>query len=109
VDVRLELGDVGDLPPSVQLAAYRVLQEALTNVVKHAGATRAEVCVRRHDGTVTLEISDDGAGLGAQGAQRAGGFGVLGMRERAVLAGGRLEIAGREHGGTSVVLEVPVG
>jgi signal transduction histidine kinase len=108
VAARIELGDER-LPPEIETLAYRVTQEALTNVVKHAGASRAEVCVRRHDGTVTLEISDDGAGLGARGAHRAGGFGVLGMRERAVLAGGRLEIAGREHGGTSVVLEVPVG
>ena len=62
-----------------------------------------------HGGTVTLTVSDDGGGLGEQGAHRHGGFGVIGMRERAALAGGRLEVAGGEDGGTSVVLEVPVG
>src|SRR6266545_5836190 len=94
VQLRIQ-GEPVPLPPGVDLSAYRIVQEALTNVLKHADATRAEVLVGYHPGELELEVSDDGRGpVGAAG----GGHGLVGMRERVALYGGVLE-AGRRDGG----------
>ncbi len=77
------------VPPGVDLAAFRIVQEALTNVVKHAGAGRAVVEVRDDPGELRLEVRDDGDG--PAGRAGAGGHGLVGMRERVALYGGRLE------------------
>jgi signal transduction histidine kinase len=87
------------LSPGVDLAAYRIAQEALTNAIKHAGPARAHVCVRYAADAVELEITNDGR-AGARGGQ--GGHGLVGMRERAALYGGELE-AGQRHGGGFIV------
>jgi signal transduction histidine kinase len=86
VELRRE-GEPEPLPQALDLSAYRIVQEALTNVLKHAGAARARVTVRYFDGSVELEIVDDGRGGGGDG----GGFGLIGLRERVAMFGGELE------------------
>ncbi|KKD03176.1 sensor histidine kinase [Streptomyces sp. WM6386] len=97
-------GVAEDVPPVVGLAAYRIVQEALTNVVKHSGARRAAVFVRRQDGMLVVEVVDDGR----PGEMAVGGFGLIGMRERAVAAGGRIEYGPVPVGGFRVRAELPV-
>jgi len=87
VDLHVD-GDPVELPPGVDLAAYRVVQEGLTNALKHAHATRAEVRLRYDDGQVEVSVTNDGRRDG--GASR-GGHGLAGMRERIAVYGGRLE------------------
>lgn len=97
-----------DLPPvsdTIGIHVYRVLQEALTNVSKHAGVTEAWVRLRGSDGRLTLEVEDRGGGIGAPAESR--GLGVVTMRERAALIGGQLELARISSGGTLVRLTVP--
>jgi len=93
VELRTE-GEPVPLPPGVDLSAYRIVQEALTNVLKHARASHAEVVVCYRTGELELEVSDDGRGPAAAAA----GHGLVGMRERVALYGGVLE-AGRRDGG----------
>lgn len=92
-------GEPRSLPPGVDVSAYRILQEALTNVVKHAGPARASVAVRYCDRDVEVEVSDDGRGP-LNGNQV--GYGLAGMRERVELHGGTLE-AGKNNGGGFIV------
>jgi len=80
-------GRVAPLPPGVDMSAYRIVQEALTNTLTHAGPANAEVRLRYVPGAIELEVSDDGAGNGTGG--EAGGHGLVGMRERAAIYGGR--------------------
>jgi two-component system sensor histidine kinase UhpB len=94
------------LAHETELVVYRVAQEALTNVVRHAGARRVEVAVGQHDGFLELRVTDDGAGLSAN-ADRDG-RGISGMRERAAYSGGMLVVAPAAERGTTVVLRVPV-
>lgn len=104
VDLRVE-GDPVALPPGVDLAAYRIVQEALTNTRKHAGEARASVVVRYRDGDLELEVEDDGAGLTRDGAD--GGQGLIGMRERVALYGGMLDTGDRPGGGFRVWARLP--
>jgi signal transduction histidine kinase len=104
VELSIE-GDAGTLPPGVDLTAYRIVQEALTNVRKHAGPARARVTVRRGDGGLELEITDDGPGTGKNGGS---GQGLIGMRERVALYGGTLESGKRSDGGYLVRAKLPV-
>jgi signal transduction histidine kinase len=92
-------GDVASLPAGVDLAAYRIVQEALTNVLKHAGATSAQVVVRVGCGVVDVEVCDDGRG---NGKDVGAGHGLVGMRERVALYGGTVEAGGRPDGGYRV-------
>ncbi|RCK68779.1 HAMP domain-containing protein [Desertihabitans brevis] len=92
------------LSPEVELVVYRVAQEALTNVARHARASTVEVGLTRRGGLLVLRVADDGLGAG-----EAAGAGVQGMRERAETVGGTLELRPRGGGGTEVLLEVPVG
>jgi signal transduction histidine kinase len=107
IDVELEarLGDER-LPADVETSLYRIAQEALTNVVKHAGATRVSIVLNRRGGVVTAVIEDDGRGF--EVASSADGLGLLGMRERLALLGGKLTIESSENAGTSLVAEVPL-
>jgi signal transduction histidine kinase len=104
VDLRLDLGRE-PLPPGIELAAYRIVQEALTNVRRHAGAAPAMVAVRRVGSVLELEIRDEGPG--APQAARPG-HGIIGMRERAALYGGELEVASPAGGGHVVRARLPV-
>jgi signal transduction histidine kinase len=95
VQLRVE-GQPGRLPPGVELAAYRIIQEALTNTLRHAGPAHAEVLVRYQDHAVELEVLDDGRGPGRHdGAGGTSGHGLVGMRERVALYGGTLEAGPR--------------
>jgi signal transduction histidine kinase len=90
-----------ELPAGVELSAFRIIQEALTNTLKHAGPARASVTVRYDDGSVEVEVVDDGHGP-APGPPPAGGKGLLGMQERVSLYGGRLDVGARPGGGFRV-------
>jgi two-component system, NarL family, sensor histidine kinase UhpB len=99
------------LPPlgaDVELVVYRVAQEALTNVVRHAGVREAELYLTTRDGRVTLRVLDAGPGIAAD-AERDSAGGLRGMRERALLIGADLSVATGPSGGTEVRLDVPVG
>ena len=113
VQVRLHTeGEPNDLSEVVQTAIYRVAQEALTNVARHAGATAVEVDLEAEDGRAELRIRDDGAGFDPGSIARAGtegpgaGLGLGGMAERARLVGGELDVRSSPGGGTSVTLRV---
>ena len=106
VDVESQLGE-GRLPSEVETALYRVVQEALTNVVKHAGAARVSILLSRKDGSVVAVVEDDGSGFDP-GATREDALGLAGMRERAALLGGRLQIESAAGAGTTLVAEVPL-
>jgi len=99
-------GDVGSIPSDVQLVLYRVAQEALSNAVRHSGAERVEVRVAREDGAVELVVGDDGHGFSFDEATR--GLGISGMRERALLVNGALQVESRPEIGTRVRLRVPI-
>jgi signal transduction histidine kinase len=98
----------GTLPAAVDVSAYRIVQEALTNVLKHAGPAHAEVAVGCVDGAVTIEVTDDGAGITAAG-EPAGGQGLTGMRERVAVFGGELLAGPRPGGGYAVRARLPLG
>ena len=97
VEATIELGeDAERLPRELETAVYRVAQEALTNIAKHARAKRVEVDVRSEDGAVILRVSDDGVGFDA--GQPTRGFGLVGMHERVALAGGTLTLGAANPG-----------
>jgi signal transduction histidine kinase len=101
-------GDHAALPPAVNVSAYRIVQEALTNVLKHAGPARAEVTVGCADSAVTIEVTDDGPGNPVPPAL-TGGQGLAGMRERVAVFGGELRAGPRLGGGFAVRARLPAG
>jgi two-component system, NarL family, sensor histidine kinase DevS len=106
VDLETQLGD-GRLPSEVETALYRIVQEALANVVKHAGAARVSILLTNKNASVAAVIEDDGAGFDPS---RVGDdvLGLVGMRERVGLVGGDLRIESSEGAGTTIVAEVPL-
>jgi signal transduction histidine kinase len=113
VETQIELGNGASerLDPELESTIYRVVQEALTNVCRHANATRASVSVSEHGGVLHVAVSDDGRA--APSAPRdpreaRSGFGIAGMRERAELVGGELAMTTRPGAGTTVELRVPL-
>jgi signal transduction histidine kinase len=109
VRLRVE-GTPTKLPAGLDLSAYRIVQEALTNVVKHAGPARAQVLVGYRDQDVRVEVTDDGRGAVTSASDgRAGiGHGLIGMRERVVAFGGELEVGPRPAGGFRVAARLPL-
>lgn len=103
-ELRVE-GESRPLPPGVDLSAYRIVQEALTNTLKHAGPARARVEIHYGDDELDLEITDDGPGTGRGGGA---GQGLVGMRERVALYGGVLESGKRDGGGYLVRARLPL-
>jgi signal transduction histidine kinase len=104
LDVSLEFeGAARPLPAAVDLSAYRIVQEALTNTLKHAGAAHATVRVRYGD-ELGLEIRDDGDGV----STATGGSGLIGMRERVAMLGGRVDAGARPEGGYLVSAQIPI-
>lgn len=106
--LRVELrfkGEPWELSPAMNLAGYRIAQEALTNVVKHAGTDQARVQIVYGRGTVEIEVTDDGVGQGA--AVVTGGHGLVGMRERVALYGGEFTAGPRPLGGFRVWARLP--
>jgi len=104
VDLRVE-GARAPLSPGVDLSAYRIVQEALTNVVKHAGAATVEVTVRYARDCVQVEVCDDGR---PQEVASAGGNGLIGMRERVAMLGGEFRAGARQNGGFAVFARLPI-
>ena len=105
VQVTVE-ADECTLPEHVEIAIYRIAQEALQNVVKHAGAAAASVILRCDPGLVFLGVTDDGAGFAPDAA--AGGFGLSGKAERAELVGGRFDVRSGPGRGTTIEARIPV-
>ena len=110
-------GETDTVHPGVELSAYRVVQEALTNVIKHAGQpTRVEVTVKYLPGSLAVEVVDDGRGLSARSgngasdaSDDASGHGLIGMRERVELWGGELSVGPAAGGGFRVKALLPYG
>jgi signal transduction histidine kinase len=108
IEVDLEAGAISDrLPAEVETAIYRIVQESLTNVVKHSHAHRVSVLLTRSDGRIKAVIEDDGTGFDPE-AGTADGIGLIGMRERIELLDGTLAVESSERSGTTVAVEVPV-
>ncbi len=109
VEVRVE-GDRRDVPLGVDLAAYRIVQEALTNVIRHAGGARATIAVRYADDDVTVEIDDEGSVRpGPSSVPAAAGQGLVGMRERVAMYHGDFDAGPRPGGGFHVAARLPFG
>ncbi|MCC6175673.1 MAG: sensor histidine kinase [Chloroflexi bacterium] len=111
IDVTLDLGSVDalHLAPEATQALYRTVQEALTNVQRHAHASRARVALEASNGAVTLRVEDDGVGpRTGNGDVGGGGFGLTGLRERVALIGGRLDFGPGRHAGACLMVTLPV-
>jgi signal transduction histidine kinase len=106
VDVQSQLR-VERLPVEIETALYRIVQEALTNVAKHADAKRVTILLTQRGNSASLLVQDDGSGFDPEDV-RDGGLGLIGMRERVSLLGGRLTVESTEGAGTMVSAEVPV-
>jgi signal transduction histidine kinase len=104
----VELPQDTRLATEVETTVYRVVQESLTNVVKHARAASVDIAVRCDDGQIEISVTDDGIGFDSDGTV-ATGFGVIGMRERVELAGGELSVARGPRHGTVVSARLPLG
>jgi PAS domain S-box-containing protein len=105
--LELEAGD-GVLPPEVSTAVFRIMQEALTNVARHAAAKRVTVRLARSDGALALTVEDDGRGLPESGDSPRRSLGILGMRERARALGGDVTVTSSPGDGTKVTARIPV-
>jgi signal transduction histidine kinase len=94
------------LPDELATAVFRILQETLTNVARHSGASSVNVALKSIEGRLILTVRDDGKGISEEEAEGRRSLGLLGMRERALLLGGYLTVTGRPGRGTTVVLDV---
>ena len=107
VDFETSLG-AERLPSEIETTLYRITQEALNNVVKHAGASRVSILLARREGSVAVVVEDDGSGFDPGLTSGDGGLGLVGMRERVGLVGGRLRVESTPETGATLVAEVPV-
>ena len=105
VTLRVE-GEPCHLPQALDLSAFRIVQEALTNSLKHAGPAQAQVTIRYLGGSVELEVADTGS---AQPGGPGSGHGLVGMRERVAMLGGELEAARADRDGFTVRARLPLG
>jgi two-component system sensor histidine kinase DegS len=96
----------------VEITVYRAVQEALTNIRKHAEATKVDLGLQFEDGTVSVKIHDNGRGFDLtstiDNAVSVGNMGLLGMRQRVQMVGGKLDIRTRRNGGTTITMTLPV-
>jgi two-component system NarL family sensor kinase len=97
------------LAPAAEVGLLRIVQEALSNAARHSGATTVDVAVARRDGALELTVQDDGCGFDAEVGPQPGSFGLVGMNERARLAGGSLEVSTAPGHGTRVTARLPLG
>lgn len=104
----LRMDQTIDPDKNTSIALYRILQEALTNVMRHANATTLEVSLLRTEGAVQLMVRDNGRGISDKEMLSNGSLGILGMRERAAFIGGRLEISGANAPGTQITVDLPL-
>lgn len=91
-----------------ETAIFRILQEALTNIARHSGATKVEIFLKKQNGEITMEVRDNGRGISEADLTKSRSFGLLGMRERALFLGGDVEVKGSPGFGTSVKVQIPV-
>jgi len=103
-----EHNDVSSLDDGISTAAYRIAQEALTNIARHASANHVDVVLKTNDGLLTLAVVDNGQGFDALHLSESEGLGVAGMRERAALVGGSLDVQSQPRKGTRVSFKVPI-
>jgi signal transduction histidine kinase len=109
LDVKLEVASPPrELPSAVDQAAYRILQESITNVIRHAGPARVTVSLTYGPDALELRVADDGRGPRDAGHGAEGGQGIVGMRERAALLGGELTAGARPGGGFQVEARLPL-
>jgi len=97
------------LDPDRATAFFRIFQETMTNIARHAGATQVRIRVSQEPGHLLLEVRDNGRGIGQEQLTASTSLGILGMRERALLLGGEFTIAGDPGGGTIVHVRIPIG
>ena len=113
LEILTHIDDIGRLEPGLEIALYRVTQEGLNNVRKHAEASSVVITLGRRQGWLRLEVADDGKGvdpsINGHAPGRAPSLGLLGMRERVSPWGGAIRIGPGPKGGTIVSAEVPVG
>lgn len=105
----LDIAPVGVLPANSSTAVFRIFQEALTNVARHANASRIKVYLREANGHLVMKVQDNGCGISQEKLLHSGNFGLLGMQERAWAIGGELELHASSRSGTTVTLRVPLG
>jgi signal transduction histidine kinase len=108
--VRLDLSSpLGALPKETEIATFRLVQECFHNIAKHSEASTVNLSLHRTDGLLRLNVEDDGVGFEVKGAlEKQNSFGLVGMRERVALLGGKLEITSRLRRGTTISVELPV-
>jgi signal transduction histidine kinase len=90
-------------------ALFRICQELLTNVAKHAGATAVSIALKRQANELVLEVSDNGKGIEEEQVSSSGSLGILGMRERTLVLGGTFSITGQGGKGTTATVRIPLG
>jgi signal transduction histidine kinase len=101
-------GEPRPLPSGIDVSAYRIVQEGLTNAIKHAGKARAEVIVEFGERDLDLKVVDDGRGAADGDGEGQPGHGLVGMRERVALYGGTLETGTRSGGGYAIHARLPI-
>jgi hypothetical protein len=108
VKTRVAISDaVGRLAPETEAAIYRVVQEALHNVAKHAQARSVHILMARHEGAIRLLVEDDGVGMGARSSPRGHSFGLAGIKERVSMLGGEMRVSSAKGKGTRIEVIVP--
>ena len=107
MEIRI-IGKEQTIPESIDVSAYRIIQEALTNVLKHAGPAKATVTIKYLHDMIELDISDNGKGEVTNSEKKPGGRGIIGMKERVSLHGGELETGNKPEGGFFVRAKLPL-
>jgi signal transduction histidine kinase len=101
-------GGALDLKPDLSIAVFRIFQEALTNVARHSRATKVEASIKKDAKGLVLMVRDNGRGIPEEEVVRSKSLGLVGMRERALILGGTVEIKGKKGKGTTVILRLPI-
>jgi signal transduction histidine kinase len=108
VDFEAAAVEIQRLPADIETTIYRIVQESLTNVARHAKASRVSVTISRHGGDVTVAVEDDGVGFDPEAAGTSGRLGLVGMQERVALVGGTLDVESSPGSGTTVLARFPL-
>lgn len=100
--------DEGALGPEVGTAVFRLVQEALTNILRHSQATKASIVLRQEKNSLSISITDDGIGISQEARVNPASFGIIGMRERVIELGGYISVRGEAGRGTFVAIDLPL-
>jgi signal transduction histidine kinase len=106
LEVESDMDEVGDIPRNIEMGLYRIAQEALNNVIKHAQASKVEIILKQFEKTVQMTVQDNGVGFQDSPVPEKSSLGFQSMRERAAEMGAKLEISPVPEGGTRVFIEV---